>query len=103
MITVLFHMSVKPDRDSEWRELVSQLTRSTRNEDAGCLNYTFHRQVDSPYDYVLYEQWTDQDALSAHLARLIRELGPPPPGGRLPAAFVDYFDRTQVLRYEALD
>ena len=102
MITVLFHMTVKAERDSDWRELLSQLTETTRNEDAGCLNYTYHRRLDRPHEYVLYEQWTDEAALSAHLAHMVRLLGPPPAGGRLPARFLDYFEDTRAVRYEAL-
>jgi quinol monooxygenase YgiN len=103
MITILFHMTVKEERDDAWRELVPQLTQSTRAEDAGCLNYTYHRQLDNPREYVLYEQWQDEDALTRHLARLAQVLGPPPPGGRLPARYLDHLERTQVVRYEVLD
>jgi quinol monooxygenase YgiN len=41
MITILFGMTVKAEQDAEWGELVSQLTRSTRSEDEGCVNYVF--------------------------------------------------------------
>jgi quinol monooxygenase YgiN len=57
MITILFRMTVKAGRDSEWSELVSQLTRSTRSEDEGCVNYVYHRRLDNPREYVFYEQW----------------------------------------------
>ncbi len=102
MITVLFHMTVKAERDDDWRELLSQLTQSTRAEDEGCLTYVYHRRLDKPREYVLYEQWRDEEALTAHLARLVRLLGPPPPGARLPARFLDHFEQTQAVRYEAL-
>ncbi len=102
MITILFRMTVKAERDNEWRELASQLTWSTRSEDEGCVNYVYHRRLDNPREYVLYEQWRDEEALTAHLARLVRLLGPPPAGGRLPATFLDHFEQTQAVRYAAL-
>jgi quinol monooxygenase YgiN len=46
MITILFRMTVKAERDAEWRALAAQLTRSTRSEDAGCVIYVYHRQID---------------------------------------------------------
>ena len=102
MITILFRMTVKAERDDEWRELAFHLTRSTRSEDEGCVNYVYHRRVDNPREYVLYEQWRDEEALTAHLVRLVQLLGPPPAGGRLPAAFLDNFEQTQAVRYETL-
>lgn len=103
MITILFRMTVKAERDAEWRALAAQLTRSTRSEDAGCVNYVYHRQIDNPREYVLYEQWRDEEALTAHLARLVGQLGPPPAGGRLPARFLDHFEQTQAVRYETVE
>ena len=102
MITILFYMTVKPERDNEWRTLLPQLTQSTRAEDDGCLSYVYHRQTDNPLEYLLYEQWEDEDALTRHMRRLVQVFGPPPPGERLPARFLDHLDRTSSVRYEVL-
>jgi quinol monooxygenase YgiN len=102
MITVLFHVTVKAERDGDWRALLAELTQSTRAEDDGCVTYVVHRQLDQPLQYALYEQWRDEAALTAHLARLERLLGPPRAGGRLPAKFLDHFEETHAVRYEAL-
>ncbi len=109
MITVLFYMTVKAEREEEWRELLGRLARSTHAEDEGCLTYVFHRRADNPREYVLYEQWRDAAALAAHMARLQRLLGPPsseepyPPTHhrrRLLAAFLAFFERTEAVRYD---
>ena len=100
MITTLFHMTVKAEREREWRELLARLHQSTHAEDEGCISYAYYRRADSPREYVLFEQWRDDDALTAHLMWLGELLGSPPPGGRLPAAFLDLFERTQAVRYE---
>jgi hypothetical protein len=76
------------------------LRRSTLAQDAGCLAYTYYRQVDSPRQYVLFEQWADVGALASHLARLQHEYGEPPVGQRLPAAILDFFERADATRYE---
>jgi quinol monooxygenase YgiN len=101
MITILFSMTVKVGREEEWRAMRADLHRSTHAEDDGCLAYTYYRRADNPREYVLFEQWRDGDALAAHLTRLQRVYGPPPSeGGRLPAAFLDLFERTEAVRYE---
>jgi quinol monooxygenase YgiN len=74
--------------------LARQEAAATRAEDAGCLTYTFLQQSDAPCEFVLYEQWRDQAALDAHLARLDRSIG-------LRALF-DFFEKTQSLRYEVV-
>jgi quinol monooxygenase YgiN len=103
MVTILFHMTVKAGREDDFRELATRLTASTRAEDAGCLAYTYHRQVDNPREFVLYEQWEDEAALTAHINRLQAVLGPPPAGGgRLPAAFLDYLEAMRAVRYEVV-
>jgi quinol monooxygenase YgiN len=101
VITILFSMTVKPDREDDWQALLGELTRSTHAQDDGCLAYAYYRRSDDPHEYVLFEQWRDADALGAHLARLRREYcSPPASGGALPATFLDHFKRTAAVRYE---
>ena len=111
MLTILLHMTVKPGREAECAKLTAELTASTRAEDRGSISYTFYRQIDEPRHLVLFEQWTDQDSLNAHIARLQRVLGPPDeqepyPAAhhrrRLPKAFLALFEHTDVARYEAV-
>ena len=103
MITIFFYVTVKPGKEHEFHDLVIRLTNISRSEDAGCLSYVFHQQQGVyPSRYVLYEQWSDQQALDAHVAHLQTLLGPPLPGGRLPAAFLHLCDNTQVVRYDVV-
>ena len=111
MITVLFHMTIKPGREAEAAKVAVEVMASTKAEDRGCINYTFLRRSDNAREFALYEQWQDQDALNAHIARLQRVYGPPddqephPPTHhrrRLPKAFLDLFDKTDAVRYDIL-
>jgi len=108
MITVFFHVKVNPSREAQFNAIVAELTASSRQDD-GCIEYVFHRRVGNPQEVVLYEQWRDQDALSAHVARLVRDMGPPDDDPRLPEtdvrrrlpkALMDLFDSAEVIRYE---
>jgi hypothetical protein len=93
------------------RRRASTLMMSTRSEDEGCLNYTFYRRRDNPRELMLFEQWRDADSVKAHLARLYRVFGPPddtepyPPTHhrrQISKAFLDLFEKTEAVRYDAL-
>jgi quinol monooxygenase YgiN len=103
MLTFLFHLTVRPEREAEWRERVGGFQRAAQTEDDGCIAYAFYRRSDSPREYVLFEQWRDGAAIQGHVARLQRVLGPPREGGQLPAAFLDFFERTELVRYDAVE
>jgi quinol monooxygenase YgiN len=94
MITVFFYMTVKPEQVEAFCDLVTQLVRTTRVEDDGCITYVFHQQCDNPREFVLYEQWQDQASLDAHLARLDRVLGL--------AALFGYFEQTHNAFYDVM-
>ena len=102
MITILFYMTAKAGTEQEMGDLARRLAKVTRAEDEGCLAYVFHQEQGNPNEFVLYEQWRDQAALDAHLAHLVRLLGPPPPGGRLPASLLTLCEKTRAVRYEVL-
>ena len=109
MITIFFHVRVKSGLQSEFDELASLMTLTTHAEDDGCMAYVFYRRTDDPSQVVLYEQWRDTEALSAHLQRLQRVLGlvdgsglypPTDARSRLPKRFADLLEDTDVVRYE---
>jgi quinol monooxygenase YgiN len=102
MITILFHMTVKPGREQEFQALARRLTPITRTEDEGCVSYVYLQEKANPLELVLYEQWRDQAALDAHIAHLVRLLGAPRPGDVLPAAFMDPLERTWPVGYDVL-
>jgi quinol monooxygenase YgiN len=111
MLTIFFSMTVRPERQAEFREIAERLTRTSHAEDAGCIAYTFYRRIDDPLLVTLFEQWRDSEALSAHIARLLEVFGPPDtdeslppahPRRRLPKAFMDLFEETAVARFEPL-
>jgi quinol monooxygenase YgiN len=112
MITILFHVTVKVGREEECNRLVNEAMASTRAEDRGCVNYAFYRRSDDPRELVLFEQWTDTDALAAHIVRLQRVYGPPDDNEpypathhrrRLPKSFLGVFERTEAVRYDTVE
>jgi quinol monooxygenase YgiN len=94
MITLLFYMTVKPGREDEFAGVAKEMMSSTHAEDEGCINYSIHRQSDNAREFVLYEQWSDQAAVTAHLDRLLGAIG----RDRL----MDFFESTRAVRYDVL-
>ncbi len=99
MITILFYVTVKDGKEQEFHDLAVRLTEVTRAEDDGCLAYVFHEQFDNPNEYVLYEQWQDQEALDIHIEHLLKLFGPPAPEKALPKAFDDLCENTKTVYY----
>ncbi len=96
-VTIVLFLTGKTGREEEIRKLVASLTESTRAKDEGCINYVFHQRVDSPREFVLYERWRDLAAVQAHLARLQDVYGPPAPGGVLPAALLEPYEKCESI------
>ena len=102
MISILFHITVKAGKEKEFHDLAVRLTNVTRAEDDGCLTYVYLKQRDTSSEYVLNEQWRDQESLDAHLEHLQQLLGLPGPGERLPAAFLDMCEKTRSVLYDVV-
>jgi quinol monooxygenase YgiN len=65
-----------PDKRDLFLASRTEMMRVSRAE-AGCLEYTFAADPLDPGRVVLFERWTDQDALDAHLD--VRRANPEPP------------------------
>jgi len=102
VITILFHMTIKPGRVVECLEVARQLTKTTHSEDDGCVSYTFLQQASDSRRFVLFEQWRERDALDAHVRRLVRMYGPPREGEALPATLMEMFEHSEGIAYEPI-
>lgn len=58
---------VKQGEEQHFLEAVAQLARATRAE-PGCLDYRFHRDIEEPRKFFLYELYADEHAYRAHQA-----------------------------------
>jgi quinol monooxygenase YgiN len=102
MLTILFHITIKAGLEEEFHDMAKQLTKVTREEDEGCLSYVFHQQKDEPREYVLYEQWENQDYLATHLAHLRDLLGPAAEGEALPEKLLNMCEATRPVMYDVV-
>jgi quinol monooxygenase YgiN len=95
MLTILFEVTVNEGLEEEFADLAKEMMRSTHALDEGCITFVWHRQPDDPRKFVLYEQWRDEPAVNAHLARLIGEIGR--------ERFFGYFEKTSAQRLELIE
>lgn len=94
----------KPGRENDCLKLVTDMFKSTRAEDEGCICYYFHQKTNSPREFVFYERWRDIDALRSHVKRLVAVYGPPPEGTRgLPAAILEPFEKSEMTSLSVLE
>lgn len=101
MITVLFYCTGKPGTETSLRELLGEMQRLSRSEDAA-LNYTFMQQADNPREWALFEQWRDKEHLGAHVANMKKHFGEPPAGARLPARLDALVEKSSYQFYSAV-
>jgi quinol monooxygenase YgiN len=66
MVIVGGTFELDPDKRDLFLASRAEMMRTSRSE-AGCLEYTFAADPLEPGRVVLFERWTDQDALDAHL------------------------------------
>lgn len=99
MLTIMVHARVKEEKLEEFLEIAALLTRETRGRRPGCIAYCFHQDLDSPTEFVLYEQWESREHLDRHIAGLCELLGPPRAGQLLPERLVDLYEQARPVFY----
>jgi quinol monooxygenase YgiN len=65
-LTILAHITAAPEKADLVRSELEKLLEPTRAE-AGCLRYDLHVDNANPNLFVMFENWTDKNALDAHL------------------------------------
>jgi quinol monooxygenase YgiN len=64
--TTLVEFSIKPESIKEWRKLVQESVKNSRQE-PGCITYTSHQDVKDAGKFVFVEVWRDVAALEFHV------------------------------------
>lgn len=67
MVILIAQIQVKPGQDDAFLDAVKAVIAPSRAE-AGCSQYTFHRETGASDHFVFYEQWQDQLAFDEHIA-----------------------------------
>jgi quinol monooxygenase YgiN len=59
--TVIVTLEAKPSKESELKQLLTNVIEPSRNESA-CLAYRLHQDLSNPAKFVLYENWENKEA-----------------------------------------
>jgi quinol monooxygenase YgiN len=68
MLSLVVTANVKPGMVGRFLETASSIAPATRAE-PGCIEFSWHRSVENPNQFVLFEKWADVNVLAAHLRR----------------------------------
>ncbi len=78
MITFLSRFNVKPDKEAEFLDLVDKLTHATRENEPGCVYFSFYKRRDHAHGYAVFESFIDDDAEHTHMnAEHFKQFGMP--------------------------
>ena len=66
MLSILMRVNIKPGRDREFVELVSQLVRDVRQNEPDCLVFDVSRCDENPLCFIFYERFATMDAFIQH-------------------------------------
>lgn len=65
-VTVVARVKARSGMEDLFAEEMEPLVEASRS-DAGCINYDLHRGLEDPSVFVLYENWSSNQALDEHL------------------------------------
>jgi quinol monooxygenase YgiN len=67
LLVVGARVQAQAGKENDLREALRALIGPTRQE-AGCVQYDLHEDLDQPGSFLFFEKWTSKQALDAHLA-----------------------------------
>ena len=85
-MTLVLSGEIVEGREDDFVALAKRAMELTPEGVDGCISYKLHLSSDRRR-MMLFEQWADGGSVDRHLAILVAELGDPPPGKLLPAAW----------------
>jgi quinol monooxygenase YgiN len=66
MLSILMRVNIKPGRDEEFCQLVSQLIRDVRQNEPDCLAFDISRSDENPLCFIFYEKFATIEAFNKH-------------------------------------
>jgi quinol monooxygenase YgiN len=67
-ITIIVPINAQPEQRETVHQRLVDLAAKTNNE-PGNICYVLHTVPDDPNQFIIYEQWKDQEALDFHMAQ----------------------------------
>lgn len=67
MITVFAKLKAQPGKESILAEGCIALAKEVHEKEKGCLMYIPHVSVENPAEIIVFEKYSDKEALKAHM------------------------------------
>jgi len=96
----MIHAKVKKALLSEYLDILKLLTEKTTKK--GCLAYSFNQSIEESTEFILYEQWENQEALDIHIKELFSILGPAKEGEPIPEKLMRLYEKATPVYYNVL-
>ncbi|EIM1707837.1 putative quinol monooxygenase [Aeromonas dhakensis] len=93
-VIVIAQLEAIPEFAPQFRAALEPLIAATLQE-AGCLRYQLHQDLDNPHCWMLYEVWESDAALSAHQGQ--------PHFTEFVATAEPWFAGSTIRRYQPVD
>ena len=94
MVTIIFRLKIKDGKEAEALTEMEKVVSAVEANEPETLAYVFHQLQDDPMQLVLFESYTDDEALQAHVKT--------PHFAAFRASTADAFD-TSEIQVERLD
>ena len=66
MICVLVNIKIKKNKQKEFEEIFTLLTREIRRTEKGNIFYQVSRDKENPYNYIIMENFKDNESIKQH-------------------------------------
>jgi quinol monooxygenase YgiN len=67
MITIIFRIKIKDGKETEALAEIEKMVSAVEANEPETLAYVFHKLQDDPMQLVLFESYTEDEALQAHV------------------------------------
>jgi len=102
MLTVIVHAKIKEQRLSEYLEMAERVAEEARHRRSGCIAYSFNQNINAPTEFVIYEQWENQESMDNHIKELYKIYGEPEPGLPMPKRLLEMYESAKPAYYKVI-
>jgi len=101
MLTIIVRAKIKEEKLSEYVEM-AEVVAAMAKERPGCVSYSFNQNINSPTEFIVYEQWQSKEPMQDHIKALYRLYGDPEPGQPMPKKILEMYESAEPAFYNVI-